>query len=438
VPIDPTIITEGLRPLPQIDPLAIYGQVAQVAALRDQAEARKQAAEEARAKAARAKQVDDAYSRAVRVDPDTGKVSLDRSVLLPLLPGADILEVNRQLDEDEASVLDIQTKHFALEEAKRKHLGSAARTIRAAGYDPTMFSVQVKGARDLGALDAETAEQLLAMSDPAQLRALVDDYIAQTGEKPKLTAVQTIEGGVPGTKFVEETAGAFYPGVPKEGATPAIGSFEDYVLRDAAAKGKDPKTYTTTEIDALREKYRLDPRITVNTDSGGRSPREVATFNQIAGAYERSPLIRAADRTIVLKDAAAAIRRNPQDAAQQLTLAYAFIQALDTYQSAVREGELQNLGMLGTRAQQLALEANRVITSGAFLPPGVARQIAESADQLVKTIEGGRAQKLREYASRAKVSGVGDMWEAFVAGFAQPQTPATGGGSTPTPRRNPF
>jgi hypothetical protein len=50
--IDPNIILQGLRPLPQIDPLQIYGQVAEVAALRDQAEARRQAGEERRQKAA--------------------------------------------------------------------------------------------------------------------------------------------------------------------------------------------------------------------------------------------------------------------------------------------------------------------------------------------------------------------------------------------------
>jgi hypothetical protein len=160
---------------------------------------------------------------------------------------------------------------------------------------------------------------------------------------------------------------------------------------------------------------------------GGYSPKQVVTFNQIAGSYERSPLIKAADRTIVLQDAVKAVRRDPSNAANQMNLAYGYIQALDTYQSAVREGELQNLGALGTRLQQLAVEANKVATTGAFMPPDVAKQIATSAEQLVTTIKAGRKRKQQEYASRAKVSGVGKMWDEFVGGFVEPQEQGASG-----------
>jgi hypothetical protein len=175
--------------------------------------------------------------------------------------------------------------------------------------------------------------------------------------------------------------------------------------------------------------------ISLQIGAGGVTPQQNATFQQIAGAYERSPLVRAADRTIVLDQAIKQIEKNPSDPAAQLNLAYSYIQALDTYQSAVREGELQNLGVLGTRLQQFALELNRVANEGAFLPPAVAKNIATNAKTLVSTIKAGSVAKRQEFRSRAQVSGVGEMWDQFVAGSQGGGAP----GGRPAPAgANPF
>lgn len=179
----------------------------------------------------------------------------------------------------------------------------------------------------------------------------------------------------------------------------------------------------------------IPPRAPSNID--GRSPAAVATFNQIASQFDRSPLTRAADRTIVLKDAAQAIREDPQNPSYQMALAYSYIQALDTYQSAVREGELQNLGALGTMWQQLLVKANQVYTTGAFMPPEVAQQIADASERLVETIESGRARKQAEFAARARASGVGDLWDQYMAGIPSsapnPAPPPPGGTSSALP-----
>jgi len=149
------------------------------------------------------------------------------------------------------------------------------------------------------------------------------------------------------------------------------------------------------------------------TSSGeANDMKRIALFNRSADARERSPLVRAADRTIVLRDAAAAIDKDASNPANQLNLAYSYIQALDTYQSAVREGELANLGMLGTQLEQLGLQARRTILEGAFMPPDVARNIAKSAKLLIQTIESGQRAKSEEFRRRAKASGVDDLWEA--------------------------
>jgi hypothetical protein len=203
------------------------------------------------------------------------------------------------------------------------------------------------------------------------------------------------------------------------------GSFEDYVIRYAKDKGVTVEQLTSAQIEDARKRYQQSddrPRVNVNLP-GGVDPKQVAVFNRIAGEYERSPLVRAADRTVVLKDAIAAVRQNPNDPTNQLNLAYGYIQALDTYQSAVREGELANLSRLGSIFQNLQAKVQR-ITEGNIVPPDVARSIADNAARMVTAIEQGRDQKKRDFESRARVSGVGELWTQFQAGSVPPKTEA--------------
>lgn len=178
--------------------------------------------------------------------------------------------------------------------------------------------------------------------------------------------------------------------------------------------------------DAAEERARIMAGTRSDARDTAQENRKTIVFNQIAGEFARSPLSRAGDRTIVLDDAVKNIEKDPSNAPAQMALAYSYIQALDTYMSAVREGEVQSLGVLGTRLQQLGVEANRVVSSGAFLPPEVAKDIAQNAKLLVDTIKRGKAAKQKEYRSRAKVSGVGDMWDQFVSGYETDDTPAPG------------
>jgi hypothetical protein len=175
-----------------------------------------------------------------------------------------------------------------------------------------------------------------------------------------------------------------------------------------------------------------------SAQQAGRSPRDVTVFNQLAGAFERSPLTKAKDRTIVLEDAIKAIEQNPRDPSSQMQLAYSYIQALDTYQSAVREGELQNLGALGTRWQQLATAINRVAFEGAFMPPEVARNVSINARRIIAAIKAGADKKQQEFASRAQVSGVGDMWAEFIVGATGAPARVGGGGISRPSSGNPY
>lgn len=171
--------------------------------------------------------------------------------------------------------------------------------------------------------------------------------------------------------------------------------------------------------------------------------RRIGMFNRVADARERSPLVRAAERTVVIDGIADHILKNPTDATAQMTLSYAFIQALDTYQSAVREGELANMASLNSRFSNLAREVNRIIETTGTMSPEVATAVANASKQLVGLIKAGANTKEQEFARRAKASGVGDLWEqtygvspdaeASRSANTSPAAPVRRGTSTPAP-----
>lgn len=154
-------------------------------------------------------------------------------------------------------------------------------------------------------------------------------------------------------------------------------------------------------------------------ETGGLSdPQKASIFNSIVSKYNSSPLILASDRLPVLQAAIDAIQENPEDAALQLNLSYAYIQALDTYQSSVREGELQNLNSIDSKIGNIENYIGQ-IQNGQIVRPEVAQQIAEAAKNIVDTIHGAASQKAQSFASQANVAGVGEEWQQYLGGFTQ-------------------
>lgn len=160
----------------------------------------------------------------------------------------------------------------------------------------------------------------------------------------------------------------------------------------------------------------------------GMTSRQLTAFNQIVSAYNRSPLIMASDRTAVLKNTIQQVYADPNNAAIQLNLAYSYIQALDTYQSAVREGELSLVNSIDSKVGQLQNSISQ-IQNGQIIRPEVAKQIADAALLIVNTIDGAAKQKAESFRSQANVVGVGTQWDEYEGGFtagfdSPPITPA--------------
>lgn len=213
MPLDPRIPL-GVQPPQTQSPFEALSQLAQLQGIREQTEARRLAAEEARTKHLRQQQIDQAYEQAVRVNPESGDLDIDYQVLTQHLPGSLIPETVRQLNNDKKTALDIQSATMTLAKARREHLVSAAETVAASNYDPMLWGVQLRGARNLGALDEETFNRLSAISDPAQIKTIVDGL--RVPAAPKLEKVTTVnEKGETVERFVRPQEGTDYVQPPK-------------------------------------------------------------------------------------------------------------------------------------------------------------------------------------------------------------------------------
>lgn len=155
---------------------------------------------------------------------------------------------------------------------------------------------------------------------------------------------------------------------------------------------------------------------------GNMTAGQVSAFNSIVGKYNASPLIQASDRTVVLKNSIDQVRENPGDGATQLNLVYSYVQALDTYQSAVREGELGLVNSIDSTIGKLSNEITK-IQDGQIVRPEVAKDIANAAEKLVTTIDEGARNKAKSFESQANTVGLGPQWKQYTTGFEQSYNP---------------
>ncbi len=139
-------------------------------------------------------------------------------------------------------------------------------------------------------------------------------------------------------------------------------------------------------------------------DGSGLTVKENSIYTHIMDNLSKSPLIKALDRTVVLQGTIDQIKADPSNAAQQLALAYGYVQALDTYQSAVREGELHNINTIDSKIGQLGNYTQQMI-NGQQMRPEIAKQVAEAAQTLIDNISKAAKQKQKLFAAEAQQGG---------------------------------
>lgn len=245
------------------------------------------------------------------------------------------------------------------------------------------------------------------------------DSIATEKENAKSVqalALQALQNGAPepivnkiyNSKDLGEAMGYATGYAQKETAT----SIQEYNF--AVRNGYKGSFSQYQDEDANRKK--AIARAGVANGEFGLSQGQANLFNNIITKYNASPLIAAADRTIVLKNSIEQARKNPSDGATQLNLVYSYIQALDTYQSAVREGELGLVNSIDSKIGALSNSVSQ-IQNGQIVRPEVAKQIADAADNLVNTINQGAKSKAKSFESQANTLGLGEPWKKYQSGF---------------------
>ncbi len=181
---------------------------------------------------------------------------------------------------------------------------------------------------------------------------------------------------------------------------------------EAAARRADDRRLELNNQAALRREI---AQMSIGATGDFRSQTQ---FNTIVSQYTRDPIVAAAYRTDVLRETANSILSPtlPPNPPRQLRLAYAYIGAIDNYMSTVRESELENLGLLDTRANEYRVMLKRIEKEGGFLSQTNADNIAKDAIELANILQKSQQKKARQYSARARVTNetVGDMFESYL------------------------
>lgn len=206
-------------------------------------------------------------------------------------------------------------------------------------------------------------------------------------------------------------------------ASGIIGEY-NYYKREAQANGQTPVDFQTYQNQDANRKAKVASAANAALGDGNLNSKEATIFNGIVSKFNASPLTAAKDRTAVLQGTIYNVLKNPADAAQQLALAYGYIQALDTYQSSVREGELNLVNSIDSKVGQYQKDIDS-IQKGQIVRPEVAKQIASAAQTLINTITDGANRKQKAYQAQANANGknVGGAFSDFLG--AVNETPGT-------------
>jgi len=190
------------------------------------------------------------------------------------------------------------------------------------------------------------------------------------------------------------------------------GTIGEYIFykRDAEARGITPVDFNTYQNQDANRKISI---ANASAGSSGLNSKQVTIFNGIVDKYNKSPLVLANDRAIVLRTISDKLKSDPTNASLQLSFIYSMVQALDTYQSAVREGEI---GMLQS-TQGLADKIKNYpaqIEKGSLLSTKVINNYINTAKILTDSIQSAADKKASTFSSQAKIAGVGDAFGEYV------------------------
>lgn len=194
------------------------------------------------------------------------------------------------------------------------------------------------------------------------------------------------------------------------------GDFFDYLAQKEQISTSMPASYKEWQLAGEPGEYADWLKKGLTNDM---SPQQVTIFNRIVDKYQASPLVKAEDRVSILNTVTEELRGDPTNSSLQVSFIYSLIQALDTYQSAVREGEIgliEGTQGLGDKIKNLP---NKIL-KGSVLSEDKVNQYLSTADVLANSIRQSADKKKKQFESQANVSGVGDAWNGYIQGSQPP------------------
>lgn len=250
----------------------------------------------------------------------------------------------------------------------------------------------IRGLLDTAAKNGATPEQINKMNEALQNHDMAGAVNA--GGETLLTA-----SGVPGEYY------AYARDAKSRNIQPM--SFDEYQTKDANRKARIAAAGAS---------------VVAGTDM---TSKQQAVFNSIVDKQNKSPLIMANDRAMILKKITEEVAKDPSNAALQVSFIYSMIQALDTYQSAVREGEINLIAGtqgLGEKIENLPSK----IEQGNPLNPTKIKEYVAVSNTLTNSINNAANAKKNTFKAQASVNGIGKQygeWDSLVSEMNKTEVP---------------
>lgn len=204
--------------------------------------------------------------------------------------------------------------------------------------------------------------------------------------------------------------------------TGIIGEYNFYARQEKNA-GRTPLSFDEYQTRDANRKVSL-----ANAAAGagtGLNSKQVAVFNSLVDKLNKSPLVAANDRAVTLEATTNALESDKQNSSLQISFIYSLIQALDTYQSAVREGEISLVsGTQGVSDKIANLPAK--IAGGSVLSERKVQEYINVARLVKGAIKTGADTKIKSFEAQAKTAGVGDAFSEYIDEVSDIQSTASG------------
>ena len=196
----------------------------------------------------------------------------------------------------------------------------------------------------------------------------------------------------------------------------------------------DPKS-ATFEQDYADAVSRL--RKPVATGSGGLSAGQEQRLNGVINNYTKDTIIQNGQNVVQLRNIAEMIKKDPNNASNQLISLYTLIKSLDP-ESVVREGEVALASQANSYLGRFGDSFAR-ISEGRVINPKVTTDLADATirltDEWLKTAQRRESQ----YKAQAGVIGVGDPFDKYISSFdGVSKIPSSGQQNNDTPEQQIF